>query len=124
MSKRHKRPMCAYCGIRPVESRDHVVPKALFGKPTPRNMITVGACVKCNQAKSPCDDYLRDCLACDIRVRSNPVVRALRVGSIARSVDTNRSVLSRQARRDGRLSPMLAPMGLYVGRCVSVRVST
>jgi len=123
MKKQKSRSQCAYFGIRTVQSRDHVVPKALFGKPTPQNVVTVGACMECNQAKSPCDDYHRDCLACDVRVSTNPIAKALKAGAIGRSVETNRSILSRQAVRHGRLTPMLTPRGLYVGRCVSVRVS-
>jgi len=124
MKKRKTGLKCSYCGVRDMDSRDHVVPKALFGKPTPQDIITVGVCTRCNHVKSRCDDYLRDCLACDIHVRTNPIVKKLRTGQIARSVMTNRSVLARQAVQYGRLLPMFTPLGLYAGQCVSFPTST
>ena len=49
--------MCIYCQANPQESADHVPPKGLFKEPRPQNLITVPACVKCNESFSSDDCY-------------------------------------------------------------------
>ena len=47
--------LCAICGIREATTRDHVPPKGIFLKPRPTNLITVPACVICNNHSSYVD---------------------------------------------------------------------
>jgi 5-methylcytosine-specific restriction endonuclease McrA len=46
---RHWRGMCAYCGVRPFEHIDHVIPRHRGG--SDRNSNLVPACEPCNQSK-------------------------------------------------------------------------
>lgn len=69
MSKKKKRfGSCAYCGAAG-GTRDHVIPRNLFGDklPTLVPMITVPACEACNNKKSADERYLRDILALEIQ---------------------------------------------------------
>src|SRR5260221_14644580 len=51
---------CAICAT-PSETltRDHVPPRALFGKSPSLNLITVPACAQCNREASCDDEYFR-----------------------------------------------------------------
>ena len=42
-------PICVYCGRREKETDDHVPPKSFYPKPRPSDLITVPACLQCNQ---------------------------------------------------------------------------
>ena len=56
--------LCAICGAKDVlGSRDHLPPKAIFTKPRPRNLITVPACLDCNNAGSKHDEIFKTLLA-------------------------------------------------------------
>jgi hypothetical protein len=50
---------CALCGIRPATTRGHVPSKSLFPQPRPDDLITVLACVGCNQGTQKEDEYFR-----------------------------------------------------------------
>jgi len=84
-------------------------------------MITVGVCSGCNQKKSPLDEYLRDCLIGDVANKWNPVVKENRE-RMARCVNANRSILSRQATERGVLKPMFTTRGLYAGMLIAVPI--
>lgn len=57
--KKSKIGICTYCGKRKPLSDDHVPPKNLFAKPFPSNLLTVPACVDCNNGFSLDDEYFR-----------------------------------------------------------------
>lgn len=62
MTKKIK--ICAHCGGTDViGGRDHVPPRAIFGKPRPQNLITVPACFKCNNGNSKDDETFKTFLA-------------------------------------------------------------
>jgi len=84
-------------------------------------MITVGVCSGCNQRKSPLDEYLRDCLVGDVANKWNPVVKENRE-RMARSVDANHSIVSRQATERGVLKPVFTTRGLYAGMLIAVPI--
>lgn len=48
--------ICAYCGQDNATTRDHIPPKSLFARPLPTNLITVPACLQCNNGASIDDD--------------------------------------------------------------------
>jgi hypothetical protein len=48
---------CIYCQVNPKETNDHVPPKGLFRQPRPSNLVTVPACLPCNNGFSGEDDY-------------------------------------------------------------------
>jgi hypothetical protein len=53
--------LCAICGIEKATTKDHVPPKGIFVRPRPSNLVTVPACVKCNNHSSELDErFLAD----------------------------------------------------------------
>jgi hypothetical protein len=122
MAKKEKRRMgrCAYCGEQRGITRDHVVPRALFGRPSPPNLITVPACDACNNTKSRNDAYLRDLVTCDIYGNQHPVAHQIFQQSVLSAARQNYSVLARAARAAARLEPLYTRGGLYLGTHVSV----
>jgi hypothetical protein len=64
--------LCLYCHGK-ADSKDHVPPKLLLEKPFPRNLITVPACVLCNNRFSLDEQYFRDGLA---QVGFTPTLRS------------------------------------------------
>ncbi len=48
---------CIYCQTNPKQTNDHVPPKGLFREPRPPNLITVPACLPCNNGFGGDDDY-------------------------------------------------------------------
>ncbi len=112
---RNRQQQCAYCGQMGICTRDHVIPRALFHGPLPSNMVTVAACLNCNQQKSDLDNYLRDVLTADISSYENPAARAVLESQVRRSVRANRSRLWRRAATSTRWVEMHTPAGIYLG---------
>lgn len=54
--------LCLYCHGN-ADSKDHVPPRSLLERPFPKNLITVPACVLCNNGFSLDEQYFRDGLA-------------------------------------------------------------
>jgi hypothetical protein len=114
MSKKQRnRGPCVYCGDRTATTADHVIPRSLFQRPLPVNLIKVPACEPCNNQKSQSEDYLRDMLAVSSAER-HPVAEALLSGAMARSVSKNRSQIWRAAQRS-LLVPRYDEAGNYLG---------
>lgn len=65
--------ICVICGQLPAETRDHVPPKNLFPKPRPPDLITVPACVQCNNGSSVEDEDFRTYLSLQIGRQSELV---------------------------------------------------
>lgn len=40
--------LCTYCGNKPGITKDHVIPKNIFPKPRPNDLVTVKCCKDCN----------------------------------------------------------------------------
>ena len=95
--------------------RDHVIPRALFPGTPPANILTVAACLDCNQRKGELDTYLRDVLTADLWSYENPAARAVLEGQVRRSVRTNRSLLWRGAAAGTRWVEVHTPGGIYLG---------
>ncbi len=55
--------MCCLCGVRIVETSEHVFPRCLFNKPLPKNLLTVPACYECNNALSKDEELFRVMIA-------------------------------------------------------------
>src|SRR5438105_792530 len=86
---------CAYCGRSLPVTRDHVVPKCLFGEPLPKFLVTVPACDDCNNLKSRSDDVLRDYLVMDINVCEHPLAQRLFQQKMLKSLSKGKSLLGR-----------------------------
>lgn len=50
---------CVLCGRRVATTKDHIPPKGIFPKPRPDDLITVPACLKCNNDASHDDEIFR-----------------------------------------------------------------
>lgn len=85
-------------------------------------MLTVAACLACNQRKGNVDIYLRDVLTGDISTYWKPAARVLLEGQVRRSVLSNRSLLWRSALAGTRWVPIHTPSGIYLGNLPAVRL--
>ena len=52
-----KKTTCVYCNKKEGVTQDHVPPKSFFPKPRPSNLITVPACLKCNQTAGKDEEF-------------------------------------------------------------------
>ncbi len=108
--------LCVYCDAEPSATMDHVVPKSLFPRPLPAEMVTVPACQRCNNEKSRDDDYLRDMLVIDIENTLHPVAQRLLAGEMSRSARRNRSLIARDIASKGAIRPMHSMGGIFLGQ--------
>ena len=93
MKRRTK--VCVYCGEAEGTSKDHVVPDCLFVDPKPPNLLTVPACLGCNNVeKSQDDTFLRDLLVVDID-NEHPIAKSLLATKVRRSVQRNLSEIAK-----------------------------
>src|SRR5215204_1775649 len=115
MAKRKRIGHCVYCDEERRLTRDHVVPKTLFTRPFPPNLITAPACGRCNGDKAKDDDYLRDWLVCDIYGSQHPTAQKLFNGKVLRSHRRRQSQLTRSIAKNARVQPWYTPAGIYLG---------
>lgn len=116
--------LCAYCDTEPAITKDHVIPRCLFVRPLPNPMITVPVCEACNGLKSKDDDFIRDYLVTDIYCSEHPVAKHLLQTKVARSAKTNRSHLSRAAKKQAKFEPIHSPGGIYLFHAYTVPVDS
>lgn len=112
---KRKKKICVYCGQFKEVSNDHVIPKCLFIKPYPPNLVTVKACDDCNNAKSKNDDYLRDFLIADFVANQSPTANQLFHEKMLSSQRQGSSVIAREAVSKARLEPFYTKGGVYLG---------
>jgi hypothetical protein len=86
-------PLCAICGERDGTTRDHVPPKAIFPKPRPNNLVTVPACLECNNGASDNDDLFKVFLSLQA-VGNNEIARRLFQEKTVRTLKRNQSLLA------------------------------
>ena len=121
--KKKKFGECPYCRKIANLTEDHIIPRCIFQKPNPHNMIKVYACKKCNNLKSKDDDYLRDLLVNDIFSSNNPVAQ-INVGKFFRSAQRNTSDFSRQILPKANLVPFHSEGGLYLGEVFELPIDS
>ena len=68
---RKRTKICAICGRKPAATVDHVPPKGIFPKPKP-NLITVPACLACNNGASKFDERFKVFLSLHVTRHSGP----------------------------------------------------
>lgn len=113
---------CVYCGKTATLTKEDVIPRCLFPKPRPTDLVKVPACLSCNNAKSKNDDYLRDLLISDVYAQQNPVAQALFHQKMLSSVRQGSSVIARTAISKGRREPVYTPNGIYLDDCISAPI--
>ena len=79
--------VCAYCGVSPAPTTEHVIPRAFRAKADPEHdWILVHACEACNRRKAGLDDQVRNLLALHQDSRGNPTADSLVDDKITRSM--------------------------------------
>jgi hypothetical protein len=86
-------PLCAICGERDGTTRDHVPPKAIFPKPRPNNLVTVPACLECNNGASDNDDLFKVFLSLQA-AGNNEIARRLFQEKTVRTLKRSQSLLA------------------------------
>lgn len=120
--KKAKIRQCVYCGEFKGTTKDHVIPKSLFTRPYPSNLITVPACFSCNNAKSLDDDFLRDLLTTDFIGSHSPVAQKIFETKVMSSAAQDSSLLVRTVLSQGRLEPFFSKGGVYLGTYPTVTI--
>ncbi len=69
---------CAICGGPEGTTRDHIPPKSIFPRPLPEDLITVPACVECNNGASAHDEMVKVLLSFGISEPNEVTERTLR----------------------------------------------
>ncbi len=115
-------PLCVYCNLREGTTEDHTIPKSVFLKPLPDNMVKVPACLKCNGEKSKDDDYLRDMLLVDWENELHPMAQSDLRGKLIRAIGRNQSHLIRQGRTTRRPTPFHSPGGVYLATASAIPI--
>src|SRR4051812_1561276 len=103
--------LCAYCS-NPAESIDEPVPRCMFTRPLPTDIVKVPACRACNGGKSKDDEYLRDMLAFSRDCCEHPVAKALMGDTITRSMEQDKSVIARAVVRNSEPVYLRSPGGI------------
>ena len=122
MKPSEKTGECAYCGMVKQVTKDHVVPRCLFTQPYPKNLITVPACLGCNQEKALNDEYLRDLVTTDIYGNQSPIAKEIFNDKVVRSSRSNRSLMAREFLSGARFEPFYTKGGVYLGDFPSATV--
>lgn len=117
---RPRKGQCAYCGEHGHVTRDHVVPRCLFPRPLPAEMVTVPACGGCNSRKARHDDFLRDLLTSDLAGGESPIAQKIFQEKVLSSNRKGKSLLARIALEEARETPIITKAGLYLGECYVV----
>jgi hypothetical protein len=116
MSSNDRIGECVYCGRTRRLTSDHVPPRCLFGSVPADNLITVPACLECNNRASKDDEYFRLKVALRDDVGDHTDVQAL-LPKVLRSLQRPDARGFRSAfLSDIRQAEALTPAGLVVGR--------
>jgi len=83
-----RRQLCAICGAAAATTDDHVPPKNLFPKPRPNDLITVPACLRCNNVGSKHDEEFRVFVSIQLGMESDTTTKLWKNGAL-RSIHHN-----------------------------------
>ncbi len=84
--------ICVFCGVNAATTRDHVPPRGIFTRPYPNDLVTVPACVPCNNSASPMDEEFRAMLS--LRVGTpTPEARKLWKDKTLKGIRRNKRLL-------------------------------
>lgn len=111
-------PACVYCAAVPGDTSDHVPPKSFFPKPRPNNLITVPACLQCNQRAGKDEEYfLATLMFSEAGVTEGG--RKLWNERLRRMYEKNVGLRGRIAQSLRRRN-VFTPAGIYLGRGMTV----
>jgi hypothetical protein len=111
-------PSCVYCTIADGLTRDHVPPKSFFPTPRPANLVTVPACLKCNQGAGRDEDYFLATLMFS-EAGVTPAGKKVWVDRLHRSYQKNVG-LRRKIANSLQHRQIFTPAGIYIGRGMTI----
>jgi hypothetical protein len=114
MSKSKKKGVCVLCGRRGELTRDHIPPKSIFPKDTPR--ITIFSCERCNQGSSKDDEFLRLLLTFPLGASDMPEVKPLIEPTLRSFGKQEAAKYASSILGSVRSIEVTTPGGLFVGR--------
>ncbi len=109
--------ICSYCGKPSSElTRDHVVPKALWGGKgnLPSHVVVVPACRPCQEKWDIQAEYFRNTVIAMIDKGAHPVASEVLEGPVIRSLQRNPKTVAAFF-RDPRILPRSSPGGIVTG---------
>lgn len=83
--------LCAICGWAQATTNDHIPPRGVFPRPLPPSMITVPACVQCNNGSSVQDERFRVYLAMATSYYNTEATRLWKEQAL-RTLDSNQKL--------------------------------
>jgi hypothetical protein len=120
MASETKLELCAYCGLEPGKTVDHIPPKLFFAPPYPNNLLTVPACPACNKSFQADDEYTRFIISIDFRAQKNTAAQ-LKMPAVLRSFQRPESrTFSRYLLSQMSNSVILGADGKPMGQTVEV----
>jgi len=111
-------PICVYCTSAPGSTSDHVPPRSFFPKPRPNDLITVPACLKCNQGAGKDEEYFLATLMFS-EAGITETGKKLWNGRLRRMYEKNIG-LRRKIVDSMRHREFSTPAGIYLGRGMTV----
>jgi len=105
---------CTFC-IEPATTKDHIPARNLFKTSPPNNLITVPACLSCNHDASKDDEWFRNYLVSDDRIRNHTESQEL-LNAFNRSLQRPQNTGLRETiNRSLRRFPLITEGGIYYG---------
>lgn len=112
--------LCVLCGIREATTADHVPPKNIFPKPRPGDLITVPACLKCNNEGSKHDEEFRVALSLQLGIEIEATQKLWKAGAL-RSLMHNQRLANALGRNSWEVD-IRSPQGIYLGKRRAVAI--
>jgi hypothetical protein len=115
-------PVCAFCA-RTFEGRtkDHIPPRGLFGDKPTGQLITVPACVSCNNGTTADDEYFR-LIALDHAVSDNAAAQEVTSATIRAFWHPKKEGFKKSIMRNLRPVELTSPAGLFLGNTFAMKI--
>jgi hypothetical protein len=111
---------CIYCGSREDLTFDHIPPKLFLASPYPNNLITVPACLPCNQSFQKDDEYTRTVALLDVRASHNQDAQAKAPASMRSLQRPDARAFVEYLARQSTNTTILAHHGRPLGQIIDV----
>ncbi|MBX2843989.1 MAG: HNH endonuclease [Flammeovirgaceae bacterium] len=111
--------VCAYCGKKNPETKDHVPPKGIFAPPRPNFLVTVPCCNDCHSDTAKDDEYFRNMLAMRKDTFRHPDVQGI-LPKIFRSFSKpEQKKLTKSLIKSIKKTELKTSEGIYLGSVVT-----
>lgn len=106
--------ICCFCGVNEGTTKDHVPPKSFFNKPIEAPLVTVPACLSCNNYYSKYDEIFKVYLGMQVAYQGGEAERLFKEGTLS-SVKNNNS-LRKKILNDMEPVDIVTPSGIFLKR--------